>query len=133
MAASDPRNPRNPRKLRPAELVRILREWKLEAGPHALVFATSSGKPESLPNIYNRCWKPLLAAARMPGRYNWHTLRHFHASLLIEDSANPKEVQVEMGHSSIKITYDIYGTLFKDEAADKSRRERADRLASKLR
>jgi integrase len=117
----------------PGDLVQILREWKLESVGHGLVFPTSSGKPESLPNIYNRCWKPLLEAARMPGRYNWHSLRHFHASLLIDDGANPKEVQVELGHASIKITYDIYGTLFRDEAADKSRKERADRLAGKLR
>jgi integrase len=59
-------------------------------------------------------------------------LRHFHASRLIADNANPKEVQVEMGHSSIKITYDVYGHLFQDEEADKRRTERADRLAGEL-
>lgn len=37
-----------------------------------------------------------------------------------------------MGHSSIQITYDLYGHLFQDEEADKRRRERADRLAGLL-
>ena len=127
----------------PASLVQILREWKLKSN-HELVFATSTGKPQSLANIYNRVWKPVQLAAGvadqkgrdkdgrpiMEPRYNFHTLRHYHASRLIRDGANPKEVQVELGHSSIQITYDIYGHLFQDDAADQHRRERAERLAS---
>jgi integrase len=65
-------------------------------------------------------------------RYNFHLLRHFHASMLIADGANPKEVQVEMGHAGIQITYDLYGHLFTDEEADKRRQERAARLAGLL-
>ncbi|NKM81425.1 tyrosine-type recombinase/integrase [Rhizobium leguminosarum bv. viciae] len=137
----------------PASLIQMLREWKLEAGGHALVFATSSGEPLSLANIYNRAWKPVQLAAGLTavvkgdngkpkrddeGRpvleplYNFHLLRHFHASMLIADGANPKEVQAEMGHSSIQITYDLYGHLFTDEESDKRRRERSERLAEQL-
>ncbi|MCB9993151.1 MAG: tyrosine-type recombinase/integrase [Hyphomicrobiaceae bacterium] len=65
-------------------------------------------------------------------KYNLHSLRHFRASLLIADGANPKEVQAEMGHSTITVTYDLYGHLFKDDTADKLRRERAERLAESL-
>jgi integrase len=43
-------------------LVDLLRLWKLECG-QALVFATGAGNPESLANIFNRAWKPLLLAA----------------------------------------------------------------------
>jgi integrase len=66
-------------------------------------------------------------------RFNVHCLRHFRASLLIEDGANPKEVMVEMGHSNIAMTYDQYGHLFTDADADSRRAERAERLASQLR
>ena len=52
--------------------------------------------------------------------------------MLIEDGANPKEVMVEMGHSNIAMTYDLYGHLFTDADADTRRAERAERLASKL-
>ena len=45
--------------------------------------------------------------------------------MLIEDGANPKEVMVEMGHSNIAMTYDLYGHLFTDEDADTRRAERA--------
>jgi integrase len=117
----------------PSSLVGLLREWRLECPHGDLVFPTSEGKPESLANIYNRCWVPLLKAARMPGKFNFHALRHFHAAMLIDDGAAPKEVQTELGHSSIKITYDIYGHLFQDEAADQRRAERADRLAGAIR
>jgi integrase len=51
-------------------------------------------------------------------RLNFHCLRHFRASMLIEVGANPKEVMVEMGHSNIAMTYDLYGHLFTDEDAD---------------
>jgi integrase len=138
----------------PAGLTQLLRQWKLEMGKdEGLVFPTGEGKPESHANIYNRCWKPLLLAAGiadpkkddkgktmrdgegkpiMEPRYNWHALRHFHASMLIDNAANAKEVQEEMGHSSIQVTYDLYGHLFRDEAADQRRKERADRMAAAI-
>jgi integrase len=65
-------------------------------------------------------------------RLNFHCPRHFRASMLIEDGANPKEVMGEMGHSNIAMTYDLYGHLFTDADADTRRAERAERLAGKL-
>ena len=118
----------------PTELVAILKDWRGDRVPTGLVFPTSTGRPENHANIHNRCWRPLLKATGLAGKeYEWHHLRHFHASMLIDAGANPKEVMVEMGHSSIKITYDLYGHLFRDEAADKARAARADLMASKLR
>ncbi|RUU96662.1 site-specific integrase [Mesorhizobium sp. M1A.F.Ca.IN.020.06.1.1] len=137
----------------PAALVAILREWKLRAGGHDLVFATEEGNAESLANIFNRAWKPIQIEAHicepkrdgagdivkdeegapvMEPRYNFHALRHFHASMLIADNANPKEVQAELGHSSIQVTYDLYGHLFSDEDAGRRRQERSERLAGLL-
>ena len=55
---------------------------------------------------------------------------HFHASTLIASEANPKEVQAQMGHTSIKVTYDIYGHLFPEDIG--SRRDRAQRIADLL-
>jgi len=136
----------------PADLVHMLREWKLEAGGHALVFATKTGKPEFLSNITRRAWFTVQIAAgitepvldengdvvREDGkpvvepRHNFHRLRHFHASMLIADGANPKDVQVEMGHSDIQITYNVYGHLFNDKDSNRRRSERSERLASLL-
>ncbi|WP_413774830.1 site-specific integrase [Cytobacillus firmus] len=37
-----------------------------------------------------------------------HDIRHTHATLMLEAGASLKEVQERLGHSSIKITGDIY-------------------------
>ena len=113
-------------------LIRLLREWRISSpnsGSHDLVFATRNGKPEALSNIRQRCWLPLLKAARIKGEYTLNACRHYHASVLIADHATPKDVQVEMGHSSIQVTFDRYGHLFEDDAAEQVRRERANRLS----
>lgn len=137
----------------PPNLVALLREWKMESS-HALVFATDDGTPMTMGNLFSRAWKPLQLAAGlcdpvqdengdivrdkngkpvMKPRYRFHDLRHFHASMLIADNANPKEVQYEMGHSSIQMTYNIYGHLFHDDEANRRRADRAMRLAEMLR
>lgn len=41
-------------------------------------------------------------------KFNFHSLRHTHATKLIEAGANIKEVQLRLGHASIKTTLDIY-------------------------
>jgi integrase len=122
----------------PAFLVTMLRQWKIECTPGPLVFGNKHGQAQSLSDIHLRGWRPLQVAAKITKadgspRLNFHCLRHFRASMLIEDGANPKEVMVEMGHSNIAMTYDLYGHLFTDEDADTRRAERAERLASKLR
>ena len=38
--------------------------------------------------------------------------------MFIEQGMNPKRIQVVMGHSSIQMTYDVYGHLFTDDEAD---------------
>jgi hypothetical protein len=38
-------------------------------------------------------------------------LRHTYASLLIAQGEQPKYIQEQMGHSSIKVTFDVYGHL----------------------
>ena len=71
---------------------------------------------------------PALTAKLVPGgkahvvKFSVHDLRHFHASLMIEQGMQPKQLQEHMGHSSIKVTMDIYGHLFKDEEAKARRR-----------
>jgi integrase len=122
----------------PSFLVTMLRNWKIECPAGPLVFPNARGGPQFHAEIHTCGWRPLQIAAKIvkrdgTPRFNFHCLRHFRASMLIEDGANPKEIMVEMGHSNIAVTYDLYGHLFSDEDADTRRAERAERLASKLR
>lgn len=40
--------------------------------------------------------------------FDYHSLRHTHATMLLENGANPKDVQVRMGHKNIEETLQIY-------------------------
>ncbi len=127
----------------PSALVGVLRQWKLKCPPGELVFPNWQGNVETHGNIINRCWNTIcrkcklvtpqsshLAEHEREPIYNFHMLRHFHASMLIASSATSKEVQVEMGHSSIQVTFDTYGHLFPDDEASRARR--AEQMASEI-
>ena len=96
-----------------------LKSWKLACPktPLDLVFPTKNGTIHSNGNIHKRCWGPLLRSLGIVGvdgrtALTLHSLRHAAASLFIEQKMSPKKVQVVMGHSSIQVTFDIYGHLF---------------------
>ena len=113
----------------PSDLVTMLKEWKLECPPGDLAFPNWKGMVESLGNVHSRAWKPVLKACGLQP-FGFHALRHFHASMLIAAGTNPKEVMTELGHSTIKVTYDLYGHLFPDD--DGARKARAEMLAGEL-
>jgi len=63
--------------------------------------------------MVKRHFLPAIKAAKVP-RVRFHDLRHTFASLLIDQGENPKYIQNQMGHSSINVTFDVYGHLMKD-------------------
>lgn len=68
----------------------------------------------------------------LPEEFSYHDLRHYFASMLIEDGADVKKVQAAMRHASAKTTLDTYSHLWpnSDEviraAGEKVLRARAD-------
>ena len=102
-------------------VVNTLREWKATcpASKFDLVFPNGYGNAESIQNIYKRFWDPVQEKCGLP-HFGFHSLRHVAASLFIAYLGwTPKRVQEVMGHSSITVTYDVYGHLFQDKAADR--------------
>jgi integrase len=56
-------------------------------------------------------WKPITVETKIEGT-RFHDLRHFFASQLIANGETAAYVRDQMGHSSIKVTFDTYGHLF---------------------
>jgi integrase len=108
------------------ELTLALKEWKLACpkGEHDLVFPTSTGAIEHHKNL-QRAVDSVLRAAHVvkksgKPKYAMHGFRHFFASWCINPrdrggrELTAKLVQTLMGHSSIVMTLDLYGHLFRD-------------------
>jgi integrase len=104
--------------------VRVLKQWKLACpkGEADLVFPNKNGVVWHYDNCM-RAVNPVMCKAGVVDKagepkYALHAFRHFFASWCI----NPKDrggrelpakvVQEWLGHSSIKMTLDIYGHLF---------------------
>lgn len=84
----------------------------VESEPDALVFTSPLGAPLRNSNFRRQVWYRAVEDAGLPGGLRIHDLRHTCASLLISAGANPKAVQVHLGHSSIAVTMDRSTHLF---------------------
>ena len=110
----------------PPLVVNTLREWKLacpkgDGNPLDLVFPSPSGGILSHSCILKDGFHPLQVAAGLPvAKYGLHSLRHAAVSLWIEQGLQPKRIQLLAGHSSIRVTFDIYGKWFKSDEADQA-------------
>jgi integrase len=95
------------------------------AGRDDLVFPNRLGSYDNHTDMVKRKFSPLfvkLAAIWKRERRNepleaftWHALRHFAISCWIEAGLPPKAVQTFAGHSSLQVTMDRYGHLFKSD------------------
>ncbi|MEW8030268.1 MAG: site-specific integrase [Candidatus Thiodiazotropha sp.] len=52
-------------------------------------------------------------------KYRPYDLRHFFASMLIENKVNLKKIQTLMGHTNIETTLNVYGHLLDDDKSDR--------------
>lgn len=73
---------------------------------------TNSRQKQVMPTNFERSFKALLKSIGIEGEYGIHSLRHTFASLLFANGVDVKIVSKLLGHSSVKITYDIYVHLF---------------------
>jgi integrase len=115
-------------------VVNALKEWRLACpklkptggageGRLGLVFPNGQGRVENHANIANRGFYALQIAAGIVDskgkpKYGLHALRHFFASWAIEREFSAKRVQALLGHSSIQMTFDVYGHLFPNPEDD---------------
>ena len=65
----------------------------------------------------HRVWKPAVKASNVPTQLVMHDLRHTAASILINQGMHPLLVKEHLGHSTIRITMDLYGHMFPTDRA----------------
>jgi integrase len=87
-----------------------------ETAAESLVFAAGSGKPFQAAVIYRRADRAWNKAGL--GRLRLHQARHTYASFMIAAGVNAKALSAFMGHSSIKVTFDLYGHLMPGTEAE---------------
>lgn len=107
---------------------------------HGLVFPTASGHWQSTDNwrkrgFYVACEEAGLmetveedGECRERPRFSPYDLRHFYASMLIENRVNLKRIQKLMGHEKIETTLNVYGHLI--ERVEAASEKRTGMLAS---
>ena len=107
-------------------VVNTLKEWQLACpkGALGLVFPGDKGRVAPLISIRWQLGKLQMTLgmcrdARHP-KYAMHAFRHAAASLFIEQGFSPKRVQALMGHSTIQMTFDVYGHLFPSQDDDQA-------------
>jgi integrase len=85
--------------------------------PDSFVFTGAHpGRPFSSSAVYRRVRTAWRSAAVEP--INLHEARHTFASTAIAAGINAKAIATYMGHSSIQVTYDLYGKLMPGNEAD---------------
>lgn len=86
------------------------------------MFTTEDGRPlhpDRVTKTASRLLRRLGLSATL------HTLRHFWAAALISSGADISAVSKAMGHASIGVTSDIYGSLFEKASSEMSTRAAA--------
>ncbi|MBP1748832.1 MAG: Phage integrase family protein [Deltaproteobacteria bacterium] len=103
-----------------ATLLTELKKWKLACpiNKDDLIFPSPTGSRTNHENATNRYFRPILRRAGLE-QVSFHSLRHTNASLRIMAGQHLKYMSKQLGHSSIKITLDRYGHLFKDSEFNK--------------
>jgi integrase len=92
-------------------------------GSDPLLFTTRSGLPLPRTRFALNIWRPAVRLAELDPPPTFHDLRHSYAAWLISRGVHPKVIQERLGHSSIRTTMDVYGSLmegldYRDELDD---------------
>lgn len=88
-------------------LLALLHRHRKRQSPGPWVFTDSKSEPLSKDRFVRTVFHPLLKAAGLP-RIRFHDLRHTCATLGLSNGVNVKVMSERLGHSSAKMTLDVY-------------------------
>lgn len=94
------------------ELSEVLKIWKRtsDKNPEGFVFPSSTGTYQDPDNMVKRQFVPLVKAANIK-EIRFCDLRDIYASLLIKQGLPLSYIQIQLGHSSVNVTYERYQKL----------------------
>lgn len=111
---AEPKTAASRRTLRLPEFVTTLLAEHLASRGHpgtdSLVFVAPEGGPLRRTTFRTRVFQPAVRRAELDG-ITFHELRHTAAGLMIEMGAHIEAIKQRLGHSSIRVTSDCYGSL----------------------
>lgn len=92
----------------------------IEGEPKGFVIRSKRGLPLGVTHNNSRIWQPIMKEAGLVNeagtpKYGFHSLRHAAVSLLIEQGLDAFILKGIIGHSSVKMTMDVYGHLFPED------------------
>lgn len=113
----------------PAGVRRSLVELYLRRGRPAerLVFPDRTGEPLDQRNLLRRHFRPALARAGITRAMRVYDLRHKYATAALEAGADVRTTADLMGHSSTRLTLDVY-----QHVTDERKRDAADLIGERL-
>ena len=101
------------------------------AGPDGLVFRARDGRGHWAQSV-ERGFASAAKRAKLDESLTFHATRHTFASRLISEGRPVTFVQQQLGHSSPKLTMDIYAHLFDRATHETAAREAADAAYAEL-
>lgn len=100
----------------PQRLLDELAAYRLMYPPvgEGYIFRTDKGRPLDPDAWHRERLVPILEKAklRLP-RTGLHSLRHTYVSLLINQGEDPRYIADQVGHSTVRLTQDLYAHMFK--------------------
>ena len=73
-----------------------------------LLFCNTCGRPVRYDNFRVRYFDKMIKAAGLSCRLTFHSLRHTHATQLLQAGINPKVISKRLGHSNVAFTLQTY-------------------------
>ena len=103
-----------------SDTLRKLRDWQMYQKNYSqtigdmykndigLLFTNINGGPVNYDNFRNRCFNRMVQKAMLPLGTTFHSLRHSHATALLQNGVNVKLISERLGHSSVAFTLRVY-------------------------
>jgi integrase len=104
--------------------------WSADRRDSDYVFKSQTGGPTRYA-VVRRAWVRALEETEFEG-LGFHAFRHTLASQLIKRNKSLTSIQKRLGHSSIKVTSDLYGHLYPEVPGTPGQRAKKNPSSSAL-